>query len=155
MMTFMEIGKVVAIALRLGVKAPMMEVQEATAVAEGGLAGDVRAAPDRGMTLISAPQWNQVCKELGVGLPWHTRRANVLIDVASLSELAGRTLQVGSVEVGITGETRPCGLMDELHPGLRAALAPGWRGGVTCRIIRGGTIRVGDAVRVGNDANVR
>jgi MOSC domain-containing protein YiiM len=38
--------------------------------------------------------------------------------------------------------------MDELAPGLRAALTPDWRGGVTGRVIADGTIAVGDEVRI-------
>jgi MOSC domain-containing protein YiiM len=39
-------------------------------------------------------------------------------------------------------------LMDYFHLGLRKALAPDWRGGVTCKVTQGGTVIIGDAVTV-------
>jgi len=36
--------------------------------------------------------------------------------------------------------------MDEASPGLREALEPDWRGGVCCRVLKGGLIAVGDEV---------
>jgi len=38
--------------------------------------------------------------------------------------------------------------MEEAHPGLLRALAPDWRGGVTCRVLQAGAIAVGDRVAV-------
>ena len=38
--------------------------------------------------------------------------------------------------------------MDEVAPGLKAALLPGWRGGVTTKVIESGPIRVGDNMRI-------
>jgi hypothetical protein len=38
--------------------------------------------------------------------------------------------------------------MDEAQLGLRAALKPEWRGGVSCRVVEGATIRVGDRVEL-------
>lgn len=124
----------------------MREVARVEATADGGLAGDLRSSPDRGVTLISAPQWRQTMMELGADLPWHTRRANVLVDAASLAPLIGRRIRIGEVEVDVKAETKPCGVMDKLHQGLRQALVPDCRGGVYGRIVRGGAIAIGDAV---------
>jgi MOSC domain-containing protein YiiM len=38
--------------------------------------------------------------------------------------------------------------MDEASQGLRKALRPNWRGGVTCKVIEGSTIAVGAPVRL-------
>lgn len=139
------VGKVMGIAVRTGPRSPMHEIDQAEAAADGGLVQDIKkVSVDRGITLISARQWRQVLRELGVELPWHTRRANVLIDADGLGGLIGRTLRLGGITVQVTGETRPCELMNELQPGLREALRPDCRGGVTCRVVSGGSVRVGD-----------
>ena len=55
---------------------------------------------------------------------------------------------IGDLVLEITGETDPCSRMDEARQGLRLALTPEWRGGVCCRVVTGGDIAVGDAVRL-------
>ena len=142
------VGKVAALALRSAPKGPMQEVHSVTAIANKGLMGDVAARPDRAITLLSAEQWRDVTAELDVDLPWHTRRANVLVDAGSLQHLIGKTIHVGAVEVRVEAETEPCGLMDRLHDGLRNALTPECRGGVYGRIARGGEIKIGDSVKI-------
>jgi MOSC domain-containing protein YiiM len=142
------IGKVLAIAVRTAQNGPMREVAEVRAETGGGLDGDVKPAPHRGISLITAPQWRQVQQDLHADLPWHTRRANVLLDMHGLAPLIGKQIEIGELRIEVKGETRPCGLMDELHQGLRAALVPDCRGGVHGQILRGGTLRIGDPVRI-------
>lgn len=140
------IGKVRGIALRSRKKGPMIVVEDAEAVPNGKLVGDIDCEPHRGITLISAQQWADVVREMGRDLPWHTRRANILVDSGSLGELIGRTIAVGEVRVEVSAETHGCAYMDELAPGLRAALKPDFRAGIYGRIAKGGRIRVGDVV---------
>jgi MOSC domain-containing protein YiiM len=142
-------GRVLGIALKTSVGGPMREVQQAEAVAGGGLVDSAAVSPDRGLTLISGPQWQEVTRELAApALPWHTRRANLLLDLPRLGELIGRSLRIGPIVIAIKGETKPCGLMDELHAGLMNALKPEYRAGVHGRVIQGGVIRVGDVAQV-------
>jgi MOSC domain-containing protein YiiM len=139
-------GKVLGIALRGPNNGKMTLVDEAAATVDGGLNGDVEPSPHRGVTFIAAGQWEQVTRELGADLPWHTRRANVLVDATGLGHLIGRRIRVGEVEVQIKAVTEPCGLMDKLHDGLRQALVPDARGGVYGRVVKGGSLRVGDEI---------
>ena len=142
------VGKVLAIAVRTAQRGPMKEVAEAAATPDAGLTGDITVTKDRGISLISATQWEQVTRELRADLPWHTRRANVLIDSDSLGALIGRTVRLGELLLHVTAETKPCALMDKLHQGLRQALVPDFRGGILARVIEGGRIRVGDQLSV-------
>ncbi len=143
-----RIGSVAGIAVRTAVRGEMREMGEAFASVNGGLDGDLESQRDRGVTFLSLRQWSEVERELGVSLPWHTRRANVAIDGGGLGELIGRRLRIGEVVLKIEDETRPCVLMDRLHPGLKAALARDCRGGVHGSVEQAGRIRIGDVVEV-------
>ena len=114
---------------------------------EDGLDGDFRGrSVNRQVTVLAHEDWREVCSELGVDLPWTTRRANLLIEGVSLFDTAGAKLHIGSAILEITAETEPCGRMEECHKGLRDALSSGWRGGVCCRVIVGGLLNVGASV---------
>lgn len=139
------LGRVLAIALRPARATMMQIVDEAGATREKNLAGDHSKSTKRGITLLSASQWAEVVAELGFDLPWHSRRANVLIDADHLGTLVGQTIQIGEVKVKINGITYPCAHIEELHPGLQKALT-GDRGGVYGIILNDGMIRIGDAV---------
>ena len=136
------------IAIRAARRGPMSELAEALLAAEGGIEGDLHTSPDRGVTLLSSQQWEEVTRDLGKDLPWHTRRANVLVEASGLADLIGQTIVIGSAEIAIKGETEPCGLMDTQYRGLRRALEPDCRGGVHGRIVKSGRFRLGDLVIV-------
>ena len=121
---------------------------EAVSTANGGLEGDLESCPERGVTLLTKRQWAEVQKELGVSLPWHTRRANIAIDTAGLRDSIGKRLRVGEMILRIDDETRPCDLMDRLHPGLKLALTNDCRGGVHGQVERAGRVKIGDPVEV-------
>lgn len=139
-----SVGKIRAIAIKTAESGPMREVEEAVAEVDGGLVGGVKPSPDRGITFLATAHWRQVMGELNANLPWHTRRANVLIEAESLAHLIGKRLRFGEVEVQVINETRPCGLMDQFLPGLKDALKPDCRAGVYGRVICGGVFRIGD-----------
>ncbi len=141
--------KILSIAVRTEKNGPMQEIDLVSASPDGGLDGDLPAPAHRRITLLSTDQWAQTTTELGANLPWHTRRANILLDGGSLEGLIGSTVRLGDLTVKVNAETKPCGLMDKIHMGLREALVPDCRGGVYGEIVEGGTIKVGDALTVG------
>ena len=109
-----------------------------------GVDGDHRGQlRHRQVTVITREGWEAACAELGQQLPWTTRRANILVEGLALAEATGRTIRIGEVALTITGETDPCSRMEEQVPGLRDALTPEWRGGVTCDVAHGGEVAVG------------
>lgn len=139
---------VLGIAIRTSKNGPMREVDSAEVVAGGGISTDLPVSRSRGLTLLASEQWSEVRKELDAPLPWHTRRANVLVEGLKLGDLIGRRLKLGEIEFEVINETEPCGLMDQLHAGLREALKPECRGGVHGCVVRGGTLRIGDSIEL-------
>ncbi|MFQ5744431.1 MAG: protein kinase, partial [Acidobacteriota bacterium] len=113
-----------------------------------GLERENRPGGRREVTLLSEESWSETCSELGVELPWHTRRANFLVRGLDLAETISHTVRIGEVEIRIHGETHPCDFMDEQHFGLREALIPNCRGGVYGEVIVAGTVHAGDPVTV-------
>jgi MOSC domain-containing protein YiiM len=113
-----------------------------------GVDGDFRGKPGkRQVTVMSIEQWQLACDELGTILPWTIRRANLLVDGVSFdATMIGQQIKIGQCILYITGETDPCPKMDAQHQGLTHALTPHWRGGVCCRVISDGRIKVGDNV---------
>ena len=62
-------------------------------------------------------------------------------------ELAGKRLGA-DVVLEVTRFTDPCSRMEALAPGLFDALWIDWRGGVCSRVVQGGSVTVGDLIRV-------
>jgi len=127
-------------------RGPMDPVEEAELVADRGIVGNANQGGRRQVTLISRRSWRAVEAELGEKVDPASRRANLLVSGIALVETRGRLLRVGACRLRIEGETKPCRLMDEEHPGLQEALGPEWRGGVFAVVVDGGRIRPGDPV---------
>jgi MOSC domain-containing protein YiiM len=142
------LGIVKGIAVRDTSRAPMQEQQQVEVTLQQGIMQDYRGTGLRQVTFLDAGQWQEVLDELGVELPWYTRRANVLVEGIDLPATVGWRLQVGACRFAIGGETTPCQRMDELQPGLRRILTPALRGGVWGKVLQGGVLSVGDVVQV-------
>lgn len=140
-------GTLLGIATRGAKRAPMIGHDAVRIFAESGLAGDFGRKPGKSqVTVLSQEKWDAACADVGAVIPWMARRGNLFVSGIALDVVAGRRLAVGAVVLEITGETDPCHRMDEAYPGLRNALMPHARGGVRCRVIQGGWVRIGDAV---------
>lgn len=134
-----------------------MEVIESVLITpELGVEGDCKGAFKPGkrnrrqVTLLEAGDWAAAMAELGGDLPWWSRRANLLVEGLDLPQRPGSILRIGAVRLEVTIECDPCHRMDELLPGLQAALRPDWRGGACTRVLSGGTIAVGDIIDIEN-----
>ena len=138
-------GEVIGIAKRDRPRAPMRNVAQSEITVEAGLDGDFRGAVrGRQVTVLTEEGWRAACAELGVELPWTTRRANLLLRGVELTGRVGARLKVGGAVLVITDSCDPCSVMEKARKGLRKALAPGWRAGATCRVARAGRVRLGD-----------
>jgi MOSC domain-containing protein YiiM len=85
-------------------------------------------------------------RRLGADADPSGRRANLMISGLSLANARGRGLRIGSVRLVIAGETRPCEQMEDLVPGLQAAMREQWGGGAFAKVLETGEVAVGDDV---------
>lgn len=142
-------AKLLGIAVKQQRKGPLSTHDEAQITVHHGVVGDWRGKPGkRQVTLMSLADWQAACGELGVELPWQTRRANLLVDELPLYQSSGARITIGDVVLEVTGETDPCERMEQAQPGLFDALARRWRGGVTCRVLANGIVRLGMEVEI-------
>lgn len=141
-------GRLTRIFLRPSARTPVKQVERTVAYPGAGLEGDHAGGGNRQVTLMSEESWSAACADLGrPELSPGLRRANLVVEGVDLSSAIGRVLEIGSSRIRVIAETRPCRLMDDAAPGLQNALDPDRRGGVYGRVIEGGPIQVGDAVR--------
>jgi len=141
-------GQLLSIAWTPVKRGTMIPIPEADIGIETGLQGDARGRKaGRQVTVVFREGWDAACADIGVKLPWITRRANLFVEGVPVPH-EGRRLVIGGAVLEVTQETQPCQVMEAAHRGLRAALTPDWRGGVCCKVLKGGMIRIGDSVEV-------
>lgn len=149
-------GRLAGIARHDMPKGPMETVERVSVTAAEGVHGDFRGSlaatkptRKRQVSLIEAEAWQAAMAESQGHLDWWHSRRNLLVEGVRLPRRKGAEVGIGStLRIEITCECDPCDRMDALHPGLRAALTPDWRGGVCGRVIEDGEIAIGDEVRI-------
>jgi MOSC domain-containing protein YiiM len=151
--TLPQVGQLEWIGLRPTRRAELLSVPEAEVLTDQHLAGDHASVKPGGKRQITIMQHEHLAAVGGfLGLPAAVApgrlRRNLVVSGLNLLALKGRQIQIGEeVLLDITGECHPCSRMEEeLGPGGYNAMRG--HGGLTAHIARGGTIRVGDAVRV-------
>ncbi|GAB2558805.1 MOSC domain-containing protein [Spirosoma areae] len=74
-------------------------------------------------------------------------RRNIVVSGLNLLALKDHHIQIGDTVLQITGQCHPCSKMETaLGPGGYNAMRG--HGGMTAKVVKGGTVRVGDAVVV-------
>jgi len=145
-------GRLIGIAWRPKRLVPMQTIDSVEISLEAGVTGDHKGAKfkRRAVTILAIEDWHAALRELSddISLDWTARRANLLVEGLRLPRALGATLRIGSALLEVTYPTTPCGRMDEAREGLRKALHPEWRGGVTCKVLEGGRVAIGDAVDI-------
>ncbi|MCT8000707.1 MOSC domain-containing protein [Sphingomonas sanguinis] len=147
-------GRLAGIARHAVPKGPMEVIDTAIVTLSGGIEGDCRGRVKPGgrgrrqVTLMERIDWDAALAAIDRDLPWQERRANLLVEDFDLPQIPGTRLRIGPVLLEITMECDPCHRMDAIADGLQTALKPDWRGGVCTRVIEGGTIRIGDNIRI-------
>ncbi len=154
------VGRLVAIHVASEAGAPMEPREAAMAVAGRGLEGDryhagtghwspIRRSGD-GLTIVDGDVIERVSRVNALGLaPGDTRR-NLTSRGIDLDAAIGRRLAIGSVELRVVRRCEPCSYLDGL---LGRDVLPHLvhLAGVRVDIVRGGELRVGDAIVVLDD----
>ena len=134
--------KLASLALRPPGSAVPQAVEQLTLVADAGIDGDRHRdqASPRQLLLASSATYADF------DLTPHALRENLLFDTSIDALPSGTVLQVGDeVQVRLMFACEACGRLD-LH-GAHVAARIGARRGVLARVVQGGAIRTGDAVR--------
>jgi MOSC domain-containing protein YiiM len=139
--------RVVSLQICVGHREPMETPDNVSVVAAFGIEGDRHATDHAVRRARQVLLMDEETLE-SFGLAHGQIRENITtsgIDLASTP--AGKTLSLGEdVVLKITGHCAPCGMMDEIRPGLRQELEG--KRGMLATVVQGGTVRVGDAIRV-------
>jgi hypothetical protein len=141
-MAGIDLGRVVALALRgAGSRFPAPAAR-LDAIAGSGLAGDRHAGREspRQVLLASASVYTDLA------LPAHALGENLLVDFDTAQLRSGSVLQVGDkVLLRLMFQCEACGYLDARQSGLSARI--GGRRGILARVLAGGVMRPGDRIR--------
>jgi MOSC domain-containing protein YiiM len=152
-------GRLEGIARHARARGPIELLDAVSVTTAAGLQGDFRGAVKPGgkgrrqISLITAEGWDAAMAAMQLPadavLPWHARRVNLLARGIVFPQTTGYIVAIGeSLRFEVTKECDPCGRMEELLPGLKAAMLPDWRGGILGKVLTDGKIAIGDAIRI-------
>ncbi len=129
----------------------MAALAEVEALKDCGLRNDRyadarnRRSADYQITLIEVESIQAFAQASGLPLAPHEPRRNLVTVGIRLNEFCGKRFMVGEVELEGIELCEPCGAFAKrTHPEVVRFFVR--RGGLRCRILRGGIIRVGDTV---------
>ena len=136
--------------------APLQSVEVFEVVEGKGVAGDTRyfsrmsrdtGQPSRRqVTLIEGEQIAEHATALGLpAIAPGAVRSNIETADINLIALLGREIEIGDAVLRLYAPRDPCAKMDAICQGLRARMMDR-RQGVLAEVVRGGRVRVGDAI---------
>lgn len=134
-------GSLKALYVRVGKEPAPRRVPAAQAVAGSGLEGDRHASPrsPRQLLLAGTTAYERWC------MPPTSLRENLLVDFSFESFNSGDLVRIGSDAIlWLTFFCEPCSLLERRCPGTLKTI--GTNRGMLARVVRGGTLREGDAV---------
>lgn len=144
-----QTGKIEWIGLRPERGADLVRVDRTLAVKGKGLEGDHYAGGPEGkrqVTLIQSEHLRMVGEILGSGeIDPGLARRNIVVSGINLLALHERHFKIGEAELYCTGYCHPCSRM-EANLGEGGYNAMRGHGGITCQIVKGGEIALGDRV---------
>ena len=120
---------------------PMKHAAEAVAIADRGLQGCAHGGPgSKRQVLLMDVETLEL-----LGLRPGQIKENITTRGVNVQGLrGGQRLRIGGARLEVTVHCGPCKRMDDIRPGLERELRG--RRGMLCRVVEGGTIRVGDSI---------
>ncbi len=148
--TLPQVGEVKWIGIRPERRAGLVAVDKVALDEQVGVVGDhyKGSSGNRQVTLIQAEHLEVVASILSRDAlhPGEVRR-NIVVNGINLLALKDQQFCIGEVVLAMTGHCHPCSRMEEnLGPGGYNAMRG--HGGITAKVIKGGTIQVGDSVQI-------
>jgi len=154
-------GQLIRICVAEVAEGQVRSVEEIECVPGRGLVGDryhrhagtfspPGPSPSHEITLVEVEEVERFNAAHGADLKLEDLRRNLVTRGIALNELVGRRFSVGPVVLEGIRLCEPCAHLARL---TRADVLEGLvhRGGLRAAVIRGGTIRVGDSVREGQE----
>lgn len=149
-------GAVVHLCRAPAASCPMVVEAKLNLIAARGVEGDryllgtgfYSNKPEAGrqVTLFEIETLEALARDQGIRFSPHEHRRNVTVRGVPLNHLVGQRLLIGQTLVEATRLSVPCHHLEEVS-GKAVFKALLHRSGLNCRILRGGMIAVGDAVR--------
>jgi MOSC domain-containing protein YiiM len=121
----------------------MEELAIACAIEDSGLEGCAHARPGGKRQILLMDSETLGSLHLTPGIV----RENITTQGLEVNALqVGQNIFIGDVRLEVSTVCEPCELMEAIRPGLQQELQG--RRGMLCRVLRGGTLKRGDAIVV-------
>ena len=148
---FPQTGQVDWMGVRAKRGEPIIERESVEAIIDRGLTGDkagARPGGKRQVTLFQA-EYLEILQTLiaNRSLSYADFRRNLAVSGINLNALLGQTIQIGQVQLEITGLCHPCKKIED-NLGFGAFNAMRGHGGLTAKVVQSGIISMGDSVAV-------
>lgn len=139
-----------AIHVAKATRLPMRPVDTVEIEAGKGIVGDrYHGTKHRHVTVQSQDALDEASKIHGAPVEPHLTRRNITISDGLVPRDPGVRISIGEVLLEVVRVAAPCKLLDDtIGPGAQEALRR--RAGSVCRVLEGGTVRLGDIVEVGD-----
>lgn len=146
--TMPQVGTVEWISIRPVKRGDVEVVEQVEVTVENGLSGDHYGKQGkRQVTLIQSEHLDLLASVLKKAIDPALTRRNIVVKGINLLALKEQQFQIGSCILEVTGSCHPCSRMEEnFGPGGYNAMRG--HGGITTKVIQGGTIKIGDQVKM-------
>lgn len=128
---------------------PMRAVESIEIDTGKGIVGDrYNGTRHRHVTVQSRSQLDEAATAYGAPVPSGLTRRNVTLDTGVVPTAPGSRILIGDVVLEVVRVAAPCKLLDDtIGPGAQHSLRRG-KGGAVCRVLVGGRVTIGDALRL-------